>query len=129
MYIKMSSTNLSAFNNQLISFLEDLSETYSEEADLKKAVDALKTLKRMNPRLIHSGFMEYVYPDFSEAVKTNDIDGLIAKAKTKLEGEFADISYAYWIFDKHWISMSQTNKTHIWDYCKVLVILAERAAA
>ncbi len=125
----MSSTNLSAFNNQLISFLEDLSETYSEEADLKKAVDALKTLKRMNPRLIHSGFMEYVYPDFSEAVKTNDIDGLIAKAKTKLEGEFADISYAYWIFDKHWISMSQTNKTHIWDYCKVLVILAERAAA
>ena len=124
----MSSTNLTAFNNQLISFLEDLSETYSEEADLKKAVDALKTLKRMNPRLIHSGFMEYVYPDFSEAVKSNDIDGLIVKAKAKLEGEFAEISYAYWIFDKHWSTMSQTNKDHIWDYCKVLVVLAERAA-
>jgi hypothetical protein len=124
-----SSTQLSAFNNQLISFLEDLSETYSEEADLKKAVDALKALKRMNPRLIHAGFMEYVYPDFSSAVKTNDIEGLIAKAKDKLHGEFADISYAYWIFDKHWSSMSETNKTHIWDYCKVLVILAERANA
>ena len=96
----MASTNLTAFNNQLISFLEDLSDTYSEEADLKKAVEALKTLKRMNPRLIHSGFMEYVYPDFSEAVKSNDIDGLIAKAKEKLHGEFADISYAYWIFDR-----------------------------
>lgn len=125
----MASTNLTAFNNQLISFLEDLSDTYSEEADLKKAVEALKTLKRMNPRLIHSGFMEYVYPDFSEAVKSNDIDGLIAKAKEKLHGEFADISYAYWIFDKHWSTMSETNRDHIWNYCKVLVILSERASA
>ena len=125
----MASTNLTAFNNQLISFLEDLSDTYSEEADLKKAVEALKTLKRMNPRLIHSGFMEYVYPDFSEAVKSNAIDGLIAKAKEKLHGEFADISYAYWIFDKHWSTMSETNRDHIWNYCKVLVILSERASA
>ena len=108
--------------------MEDLSKTYSEEADLKKGVDALKTLKRMNPRLIHTTFMEYVYPDFSEAIKTNDVDTLIAKAKARLEGEFAEISYAYWIFDKHWSTMSQTNKDHIWDYCKVLVVLAERAS-
>lgn len=119
---------LAAFNNQLLSFMEDLSETYNEEADLKKAVEALKALKKVNPKLIHSGFMEYVYPDFKDAVKKDAPDELILRAKAKLEGEFADISYAYWIFDKHWKTMGETNQTHIWNYCKVLVVLAERVA-
>ena len=117
---------LSAFNNQLLSFLEDLSETYSEEVDLKKAVEALKSLKKINPKLIHSGFMDYVYPDFKEAVKADSPIELITRAKAKLEGEFKDIAYAYWIFDKHWSTMGETNQTHIWNYCKVLVVLAER---
>jgi len=117
---------LSAFNNQLLSFLEDLSETYAEEADLKKAVEALKSLKKINPKLIHSGFMEFVYPDFKEAVKADSPSELISRAKAKLEGEFKDIAYAYWIFDKHWSTMGETNQTHIWNYCKVLVVLAER---
>jgi hypothetical protein len=117
---------LSAFNNQLLSFLEDLSETYVEEADLKKAVEALKSLKKINPKLIHSGFMEFVYPDFKEAVKADSPSELITRAKAKLEGEFKDIAYAYWIFDKHWSTMGETNQTHIWNYCKVLVVLAER---
>ena len=117
---------LAAFTNQLLSFLEDLSETYPEEADLKKAVEALKALKKVNPKLIHSGFMEYVYPDFKEAVKKDSPDELIQRAKAKLEGDFKDISYAYWIFDKHWKTMGETNQTHIWNYCKVLVVLAER---
>ena len=117
---------LSAFNNQLLSFLEDLSETYAEEADLKKAVEALKSLKKINPKLIHSGFMEFVYPDFKEAVKADSPTELISRAKAKLEGEYKDIAYAYWIFDKHWSTMGETNQTHIWNYCKVLVVLAER---
>jgi hypothetical protein len=117
---------LSAFTNQLLSFLEDLSETYHEEADLKKAVEALKSLKKINPKLIHSGFMEYVYPDFKDAVKKDSPTELIQRAKAKLEGEYKDIAYAYWIFDKHWNTMGETNQTHIWNYCKVLVVLAER---
>ncbi len=119
---------LTTFNTQLIAFVEDLYESYPEEKDLSKAVDALKALKKMNPKLIHSSFMEFVYPDFAGPVKAEDETQLIAQAKTMLDGEFKEYAFAYLIFDKHWSTMSDANKRVIWDWCKVLVLLAEKAA-
>jgi hypothetical protein len=119
---------LSAFNNQLIAFVEDLHESYPEEKDLQKAVDALKALKKVNPKLIHTSFMEYVYPEFARPVKEENEEALIQQAKTMLNGEFAEYAFAYLIFDKHWSTMSDTNKRIIWNYCKVIVTFAEKAA-
>jgi hypothetical protein len=120
---------LSAFNSQLIAFVEDLSETYTEEKDLVRALDALKALKKVNPRLIHSGFMEYVYPDFVGPVKAEDETMLIQNANRMLSGEFSEYAFAYVIFDRHWSTMSEANKKVIWDWCKVLVLLGEKAAS
>lgn len=120
--------NLAAFNNKLLEFVEDLSETYPEEKDIKVALDALKMLKKANPRLIHSGFMDYVYPEFHIPVKSEDENALIAKAKTVLNSEHKDYAFAYIIFDRHWSTMSETNKKAIWAWCKVIVVLAERVA-
>ena len=50
-------TPIGAFNNQLLAFVEDLSETYTEEKDIRVALDALKALKRANPKLLHTSFM------------------------------------------------------------------------
>lgn len=119
---------LSVFNNQLIAFVEDLSETYTEERDLVKALDALRALKKVNPKLIHSSFMEYVYPDFAGPVKSEDETALISQASRMLNGEFKEYAFAYLIFDRHWSTMSDANKKTIWDWCKVLVVLAEKAA-
>lgn len=121
------STPISAFNNQLLAFVEDLAETFPEEKDLVVAVDALKALKKANPKLLHSGFMEYIYPDFHGPVRAEDDSTLIAKARSMLEGEYKDYAFAYVIFDKHWSAMSDSNKKTIWNWCKVLVVLAERA--
>jgi len=120
--------NLAAFNNKLLEFVEDLSETYPEEKDIKVALDALKMLKKANPKLIHSGFMDYIYPEFHTPVKTEDENALIAKAKTVLNSEYKDYAFAYIIFDRHWSTMSETNKKAIWAWCKVIVVLAERVA-
>lgn len=122
----MAANPLSAFNNQLIAFVDDLYETYPEEKDLGKAVDALKALKKMNPKLIHSSFMEYVYPDFAGPVRAEDETLLISQAQRMLNGEFKEYAFAYLIFDKHWSTMSEANKRTIWDWCKVLVLLAEK---
>ena len=121
-------TPLANFNNQLIAFVEDLSETYTEEKDLVRALDALRALKKVNPKLLHTSFMEYVYPDFAGPVKTEDEDTLIAGARRMLDGEFKEYAFAYLIFDKHWSTMSDANKRAIWDYCKVIVALSEKAA-
>jgi hypothetical protein len=120
-------TPLSLFNTQLIAFVQDLSETYPEEKDILKALDALKALKKVNPRLIHSTFMEYIYPEFAAPVKAEDETTLMANAKSMLSGEFAEYAFAYVIFDRHWTTMSDANKKAIWDWCKVLVILGEKA--
>jgi len=121
-------TPISAFNNQLIAFVEDLTESFPEETSLKTALEALRGLKRMNPKLLHTGFMEYIYPGFHEAVKSEDETTLISKARAMLDGEHRDYAFAYVIFDRYWSTMSENNKKAIWKYCKVLVILAEKAA-
>lgn len=121
-------TPIAAFNNQLIAFVEELAETYTEEKDLRTALDALKALKRANPKLLHTGFMEYVYPDFHGPVLAEDETTLLAKAHEVLNGEHKDFAFAYLIFDRHWSTMSEANKAAIWKWCKVLVLLAQRAA-
>ena len=120
-------TPIGAFNNQLLAFVEDLSETYTEEKDIRVALDALKALKRANPKLLHTSFMKYIYPDFHKPVLEEDETTLISKSREVLDSEYKDFAFAYVIFDRHWSTMSQANKDAIWKWCKVLVVLAERA--
>lgn len=119
-------TPIGAFNNQLLSFVEDLVETYPEEKDLRTALEALKGLKKANPKLVHQSFMEYIYPDFHTPVMNEDEDTLMKKAREALNGPHKDYAFAYVIFDRHWSTMSEANKKTIWNYCKVLCVLAER---
>ena len=119
---------LTAFNTKLFEFMEDLADTYPEEKDIASALEALRLLKKINPKLIHSGFMEYIYPDFYEPVMNEDETALISKAKTMLAGEHKDYAVAYIIFDRHWSTMTEANKKAIWNWCKVIVILGRRAA-
>jgi hypothetical protein len=119
-------TALGAFNNQLLAFVEELAETYPEEKELRSALDALKTLKRANPKLLHTVFMDYIYPDFHIPVMAEDETTIIGKAKEVLNGEYKDYAFAYLIFDRHWSTMSEVNKKAIWNWCKVLVVLAKR---
>ena len=121
-------TPIAAFNNQLIAFIEELAETYTEEKDLRTALDAMRALKKANPKLLHSGFMDYVYPDFHGPVMAEDEKTLISKGHDILNGEHKDYAIAYVIFDRHWTTMTEGNKKAIWNWCKVLVVLAERAA-
>ena len=119
---------LAAFNSKLLEFIEELADTYPEEKDISNALDALRLLKKVNPRLIHSGFMEYIYPDFHQPVMKEDEDTLIKKAKEMINGEHKDYAVAYIIFDRHWTTMTEANKKAIWNWCKVVVILAQRVA-
>ena len=117
---------LSAFNNQLIAFFEDMANTYPEEKDIRLAADALKTFKKLNPKMIYTKFMDVVYKEFKDPIMRCDEDYLVRRAHEILQSDYSDMAYAFWIFDKHWKTMTEVNKKHIWDYCKVLVILADK---
>jgi hypothetical protein len=120
---------LGAFNTQLIRFFEELSETYPEERDIRMALEAIQGAKKINPKLILDLFWEHVYRELAEAISREDEDFVIGFAKTKIAGQFNEMSPALLIFDKYWPSMTDTNRKAIWNYLKVLCLLCEKARA
>jgi hypothetical protein len=120
---------LKTFCDQLVAFMEDLSETYPEEKDLKTAATALGVMKKANPRMIHKVFMEEVHKEFAPHIRAEDEEYILRRAKEIINSSYSDMNYALWIFDKHWTTMSAANKDHVWNYVKTLVVLAERVPA
>ena len=119
-------TPLGAFNNQLIRFFEDLSESFPEERDIKSALEMIKFAKASNPKLVLDLYHNHVYKGIHEAVAAEDANYIIEYANAKISTEFNEISPALSIFNKHWHTMSDANKKSIWNYLKVLNILVER---
>lgn len=115
---------LAAFCTLVVEFFEDISEQYPEEKDIAMAVSALKFLRKTNPRLIHTQFAKAVSADLRQRILDEDEDFIIARAKEILEK--GDTKTALWIFDKHWSTMSETNKQLVWKYIKAMVILSGR---
>ena len=118
---------LGVFNNQLIRFFEDLSDTFPEERDIKSALELIKLAKMSNPRIILDLFYEHVYKSLKEPIDREDADYVVSYAKSKIENQFNEISPALLIFQKYWDVISDSNKKSIWNYLKVLCILCERA--
>jgi hypothetical protein len=118
---------LGAFNTQLVRFFEGLTEIFPEERDIKASLEAINGLKKINPKMILDLFYEHVYKPVSDAIKREDEDVVIAYAKTTISAQFNEMSVALVMFDKHWPSLSETNRKNIWSYLKVLCVLCEKA--
>lgn len=117
---------LTAFNNQLIRFFEDLSGTFPEEKDIKMALEALQGAKKINPRLIVDLFRDHIYNDLAEAIRKEDVATIIAVGRRKISTQFNEILPALSIFEKHWPTLDETNRAAIFKYLKVLVVLCEK---
>jgi len=115
---------LAAFCTLVVEFFEDISEQYPDEKDIAMAASALKFLKKTNPRLIHTQFVKAMTTDLRQRILDEDEEFIIKKAKEILDK--GDTKTALWIFDKHWSTMSETNKQLVWKYIKAMVILSGR---
>lgn len=122
---KRMTTVLGGFNNLLIRFFEDLSESFPEERDIKSALEMIKFAKASTPKIILVLYYEHVYKGINEAVKNEDANYIIDYANKKISTEFNEISPALTIFNKHWHTMSDTNKKAIWEYLRRLNKLVE----
>jgi hypothetical protein len=120
---------LKRFTKTLIGFFEMLSDSYPEERDIRLATDGLKAIDSANPRILLTMFMKNIYPTFREPVLTKNEEVLISLGRDVLQNKFSEMSYAFWIFDKHWKTMSEPDKDKIWKWCTALVLLSERASA
>lgn len=118
---------LTQFGNLLVRFFEELGETFPEERDIKLALDTIQSARKINPRLISDLFYEHIAKDLREPIAEENEVKIIQYAKTKISTQFNEILPALAIFDKHWATLSDQNRTQIWKYLKALVILNDRA--
>ena len=120
-------STLGIFNDKLIAFFEDLSQTYPEERDIKMALEALNGAKKINPRLILDLFIENVSKPLHDDILAENDTAVISYAKAVISTTYNDMLSALMIFDKHWPDMSDANRKAIWNYLKVLVLLSDKA--
>ena len=120
---------LSAFNTQLVNFFDELCNTFPEEKDIKMATEAIKGAKKINPRLVLDLFIEHVYNECAASIYERNIQLFRAVAQKRVVSQFNEMTSYLALFDKHWDTMGQKNQEVMWQYMKVLCLLAEKAKA
>lgn len=129
MTTKKPTSTLGLFNDKLVAFFEDLAATYPEERDIKMALEAIQGAKRINPKLVLDLFINNVSKPLHDDIMAEDDVKVFSYAKGVINTKYNEILAALMIFDRHWPTMSDTNRKAIWNYLKVLVILSDKAKA
>jgi DNA repair protein RadC len=122
-----TATPLGAFCNQLIRFFEELSETFPEEREIRMGLETIQGAKKINPKLILDLFYEHVYKEANDYIQMEDDDAIVKFAHAKIATQFNEMSPALLIFDKHWVTMTEANRSAVWKYMKVLCLLCAKA--
>ena len=120
-------TYLTAFNNLIFKFTDDLIETFPEENDFKVYKRALSILKSANAKKMCVIFKAYshIYKekilnrdetffldnDYSEIKQANEDENTVEQVINKLK--------------KYWGELSEENKDKIWKYLETLIKLAD----
>ena len=118
---------LQAFTTQIINFFDELCIVFPEEKDIRLATEGLKGVKKVNPRLMLDLFVDHIYNDCATAIYEKNVDKFIAIANVKIATKFNEILSALALFNKHWYTLSEKNRDHIWKYLQVLCKLSEKA--
>jgi hypothetical protein len=116
---------LTAFNNLVIKFSDELIQTFPEENDFKVYKRGLEWLKESNAKKICNLFKIYTFKfrlkilskdesfflsnEYDEIVDTNDEGIVLVINKLK----------------KYWTTLSDENQIKIWDYLNTLLKLAD----
>mgnify|MGYP006130332285 CR=1 FL=1 len=122
----MSNTYLTAFNNLVIKFNDDLITTFPEENDFKVYKRGIMMLNMANAKKICSLYKNYMIlyrkkiedkdesfflmNDYKEIVnnsKSEGVEGIIQKLKN------------------YWTNLSVANKSKIWEYLNSLIKLSD----
>jgi len=129
MTTKKPTSTLGLFNDKVVAFFEDLAATYPEERDIKMALEAIQGAKRINPKLVLDLFINNVSKPLHDDILAEDDVKVFSYAKGVINTKYNEILSALMIFDRHWPTMSDSNRKAIWNYLKVLVILSDKAKA
>lgn len=70
---------LSAFNNHMIEFLEDVESIFPEDRDIKKGKSAIEMMKKANPRMLILIWKTNVAIPYGNHIENGDLDYFLQK--------------------------------------------------
>jgi len=111
----------------LVRFFEELKETFPEEREIRVALETIQNARKINPRLVLDMFYVNITKQLREPIAKEDEQYITDYARSKINTQYNEILPAIAIFDKHWVTLSESNKQGIWKYLKVLVVLSDKA--
>lgn len=74
---------LTAFNNHFEEFVDDIETAFPNDMEIATAANALKKLRKANPRLILMIFKEHVLGPYGDKIMEGDLSYFIDKDYTK----------------------------------------------
>lgn len=110
-------SSISAWNDMMVQFLNELQTTFPEEKSVKKYQTSFDLLRKSNPRKCVEGFMSEISPVQDKIMSKDESFFLDDKsAKSEL---IRDLNIS-----KYWTSeLSDNTKDAIWQYLQTLYIL------
>jgi len=124
----MSNIYLTAFNNLVIKFNEELIKTFPEEPEFSVYKRGIEMMNSMNSKKICQLFKIYteIYRDNilnknEDFFLNTDYQNIITTDKDKKEGVEKLINK----LKLCWSGLSDNNKTSIWDYLASLIKLSD----
>lgn len=122
-------TTLSKFNNTVEQLIDALTERYSYHEYFRKEFSLTKEkfllLRKTNPRKVIEGILTFVYP-YKKQIMEDDESFFIQKNYEDDTNNEGHLVKALRIKDLWETDMDDNTKKNIFNYFKVLIVLAER---
>lgn len=110
-------TSIGAFADMMEQFLTELIDVFPSEQAFKDAKSAMLLMRKTNPRLIMTTYMECIMPHASK---------LMAKDETMFTEDAIHIEFLHTLnIAEHWSDENTTQQTKdaIWQYLQTLYML------
>lgn len=124
----MSTTYLTAFNNIIFDFIDDLIGTFPEENDFKVYKRTLELLKSANAKKMCMIFKGYSY-QYREKIKQKDESFFLKNTYDEIKADSKqDDNSVVAIIEKlknYWNELSNENKDKIWLYLNTMISLCD----
>jgi len=75
----MTNQYLQAFNNHFEEFIDDVVRVFPDDKEIATASNALKKMRKVNPKLIINVFIEYIQIPYGSQIMNNNIKFFLEK--------------------------------------------------
>lgn len=120
-------TYLTAFNNLIFKFIDDLIQTFPEENDFKVYKRALSMLKIANAKKMCVIFKNYSAV-YKEKILAKDESFFLENEYNEMQQDYGDENTVEQVINKlkqYWTQLSDDNKVKIWKYLETLIKLGD----